>query len=192
MKKGIIITIILVAISLMCLIAYMGYRCGISSATHYETEQDTTVFVDTISYYNPVTKDSAVIMYVTRYLPVSKPQHIDTEQKIDTSLTENYAQNNGENIPLQVLSDERDSIAVEIPITQKRYESDNYLAYISGYEPKLDSIFVFQKTTVVHERSYKPPNKWHIGIAGGYGYGFKSKQVEPYIGIGITYSIISF
>ena len=133
----------------------------------------------------------------------------------DTFLAENYAQNIGENIPPQelaspklltlnhsckhdgirlteVLSDERDSMAVEIPITQKRYDGDDYRAYVSGYEPNLDSIFVFPKTTVIHERSYKPPNKWHIGITGGYGYGFKSKQAEPYIGIGITYSIFSF
>ena len=85
-----------------------------------------------------------------------------------------------------------DSAAVEIPITQKRYDGEDYRAYVSGYEPNLDSIFVFPKTTVIHERSYKPPNKWHIGITGGYGYGFKSKQAEPYIGIGITYSLISF
>ena len=90
------------------------------------------------------------------------------------------------------MSDERDSMAVEIPITQKRYESDDYRAYVSGYEPRLDSIFVFPKTTIIRERSYKPPNKWHIGITGGYGYGIKSKQVEPYIGIGLTYSIINF
>ena len=90
------------------------------------------------------------------------------------------------------MSDERDSMAVEIPIIQKRYDGDDYRAYVSGYEPNLDSIYVFPKTTVIHERSYKPPNKWHIGITGGYAYGFKSKQAEPYIGLGITYSIISF
>lgn len=155
------------------------------------TERDTITYVDTIPYYQPVPKDSAVVRYVTRVLPVKGSDSITTN-KTDTFLAENYAQNNGENIPPQVLSDDRDSIAVEIPITQKRYESDDYLAYVSGYEPQLDSIFVFPKTTVIRERSYKPPNKWHIGITGGYGYGFKSKQAEPYIGIGITCSIISF
>lgn len=155
------------------------------------TERDTITYVDTIPYYQPVPKDSAVIRYVTRVLPVKGSDNITTN-KTDTFLAEKYAQNNGENIPPLYALVDSDSAAVAIPITQKRYEGDDYRAYVSGYEPNLDSIFVFPKTTVIHERSYKPPNKWHIGITGGYGYGFKSKQAEPYIGIGITYSIISF
>lgn len=170
----------------------IGYGVfGRSKATDYVSERDTNTYIDTIPYYQPVPKDSAVIRYVTRTLPVKGSDNITTN-KSDTFLAENYAQNNGENIPPQEMSDERNSMAVEIPITQKRYDGDDYRAYVSGYEPNLDSIFVFPKTTVIHERSYKPPNKWHIGITGGYGYGFKSKQAEPYIGIGITYSIISF
>ena len=150
------------------------------------TERDTTTYIDIVPYYYPIAKDSTVVRYVTQKLPVSKPQ------KNDTSLAENYAQNNGENIPPQVIAEERDSVAAEIPITQKKYEGDDYLAYVSGYQPSLDSIFVYAKTTTITERSYKPPNKWHIGITGGYGYGFTSKKAEPFIGIGITYSVINF
>ena len=152
---------------------------------------DTTTYFDTIPYYQPVPKDSMVIKYVTRTLPL-KNRDNSTTNKNDTFLAEKYAQNNGENIPPLYASVDSDSAAVAIPITQKRYENEDYRAYVSGYEPNLDSIFVFPKSTVIHERSYKPPKKWHIGITGGYGYGFKSKQAEPYIGIGITYSIISF
>ena len=170
----------------------IGYGVfGRSKATDYVSERDTSTYIDTISYYQPVPKDSMVIKYVTRTLPV-KHRDSSTTNKTDTFLAENYAQNNGENIPPLYASVDSDSAAVAIPITQKRYDGDDYRAYVSGYEPNLDSIFVFPKTTVIHERSYKPPNKWHIGITGGYGYGFKSKQAEPYIGIGITYSIISF
>lgn len=195
----------------------IGYGVfGRSKATDYVSERDTSTYIDTISYYQPVPKDSMVIKYVTRTLPV-KRRDSSTTNKTETFLAENYAQNNGENIrimrnsgcarqnsnefgsalagmefPPLYASVDSDSAAVAIPITQKRYENEDYRAYVSGYEPNLDSIFVFPKTTVIHERSYKPPNKWHIGITGGYGYGFKSKQAEPYIGIGITYSIISF
>lgn len=168
----------------------IGYSLFGRGTITVKTERDTTTYVDTIPYYQPIPKDSVVVRYVTRVLPVKGRDNITTN-KTDTFWAENYAQNNGENIPPQEMSDERDSMAVEIPITQKRYDGDDYRAYVSGYEPNLDSIFVFPKTTVIHERS-KPPNKWHIGITGGYGYGLKSKQAEPYIGIGITYSIISF
>ena len=220
----------------------IGYGVfGRSKATDYVSERDTSTYIDTIPYYQPVPKDSAVIRYVTRTLPV-KRRDSSTTNKTDTffaknsrtavlllhsaehvqaqlcsRLHEDVAQNNGENIrimrnsgcalqnstefgsalagmefPPLYASVDSDSAAVEIPITQKRYDGEDYRAYVSGYEPNLDSIFVFPKTTVIHERSYKPPNKWHIGITGCYGYGFKSKQAEPYIGIGITYSIISF
>lgn len=195
----------------------IGYGVfGRGKATDYVSERDTSTYIDTIPYYQPVPKDSMVIKYVTRTLPV-KRRDSSTTNKTDTFLAENsrtavlrlhsaehvqaqlcsrlhedVAQNNGENIPPLYASVDSDSAAVAIPITQKRYDGDDYRAYVSGYEPNLDSIFVFPKTTVIHERSYKPPNKWHIGITGGYGYGFKSKQAEPYIGIGITYSIISF
>ena len=159
--------------------SYMYYwKC-----TAYETVRDTTVYVDTIAYYKPIPKDSAVIRYVTRYLPVAKK---------DTNITENYAQNNGKNIPPSVLSEDRDSAAVVIPLTQRRYEGDEYLAYVSGYEPTLDSIFVYPKTTVIRESTYKPPDRWHMGITGGYGMSITGGHAEPFIGVGITYSIISF
>lgn len=176
MKKEYIIAVVVVVISLMCLIAYMGYRCGVASVSQYKTDRDTTTFVDTIPYYKPVPKDSMVVRYVTRVLPVHRENSGDSRDSKD-SRDSGYSDYS------------RDSAAVAVPIIQKRYDGEDYRAYVSGYEPNLDSIFVYPKTTVIHERTYKPPNKWHIGITGGYGYGFKSKQAEPYIGIGITYSI---
>lgn len=165
----------------------IGYGLfGRGKATYYDTLCDTTTYVDTITYYQPVPKDSVVVRYVTRTLPVIMTT------KTYTFFDENYAQNNGENIPPQEMSDERDSMAVEIPITQKRYDGENYSAWVSGYEPSLDSIFVSQRTDVVTIREKKPPNKWHIGVQCGVGYTFKSKQFEPFIGVGLSYSIISF
>ena len=147
---------------------------------------DTITRYDTLFVKSPTARDSIVVKYITKTLPSSK------QKKNDTFLAENYAQNNGENIPPQEMSDERDSMAVEIPITQKRYDGENYSAWVSGYEPSLDSIFVSQRTDVVTIREKKPPNKWHIGVQCGVGYTFKSKQFEPFIGVGLSYSIISF
>lgn len=183
------ITALAVLVVLLAITFVAGYY--VATKTQLAVERDTTTYVDTIPHYKPVPKDSTVIKYVTRTLPVKGRDNITTN-KTDTSLAGNYAQKDGEIIPPLCASVDSDSAVVAIPITQKRYDGDDYRAYVSGYEPNLDSIFVFPKNTVIHERSYKPPNKWHIGITGGYGYGFKSKQAEPYIGIGITYSIISF
>lgn len=181
----------------------IGYGVfGRGKATDYVSERDTSTYIDTIPYYQPVPKDSMVIKYVTRTLPV-KRRDSSTNNKTDTSFAKKYAQNTeknipqisniqGDNIPMFTENADSDSIEMEIPITQKRYDGENYSAWVSGYEPNLDSIFVFPKTTVIQERSYKPPNKWHIGVQCGVGYTFKSKQFEPFIGVGLSYSIISF
>ena len=86
-----------------------------------------------------------------------------------------------------------DSVDVTLPITQRTYRDSNYTAWVSGYQPKLDSIHTYNKmvyTTRTIERTItKPPRKWGIGISAGYGYGINSKLFEPYIGVGVTYVI---
>lgn len=81
----------------------------------------------------------------------------------------------------------RDSVLVEVPIESKHYHANEYDAWVSGYEPSLDSIKVYQRTEYITETitRHKPPNRFTVGIQGGYGYGFKSKTWEPYVGVGI-------
>ena len=90
------------------------------------------------------------------------------------------------------LSDIPDSI--EVPRTQKVYSDSTYTAYVSGYAPCLDSIFVREKIiehSIVETRTVATKNfrRWNIGLIGGYGYGFKSKEFEPFVGFGLTISI---
>lgn len=88
----------------------------------------------------------------------------------------------------------RDSVEVEI--TQKMYSDDStYTAYVSGVNPNLDSIFVKQKEvthSILETRTLqvKKFRRWNVGLIGGYGYGFKSKNLEPFVGVGITISLI--
>ena len=80
-----------------------------------------------------------------------------------------------------------DSVLVEVPIESKHYNAPEYDAWVSGYQPSLDSIRVYQKENYITERVTvsKPPNRFTIGLQGGYGYGFRSKQLEPYVGLGL-------
>ena len=76
-----------------------------------------------------------------------------------------------------------------------RDSTENYTIDISAV--KLDSykLDITHKDTVtyiqtVNNTIYKPKkNKIAIGVQGGYGYGFKSKQLEPFIGLGINISL---
>lgn len=85
----------------------------------------------------------------------------------------------------------KDSVIVELPTMQRHYADSTYEAWVSGpVAPRLDSIRIFAPTTIITKREWKPPKRWHIGVTAGYGYG--AKGFQPYIGIGITYSLFSF
>lgn len=91
--------------------------------------------------------------------------------------------------PLTVEVMDSDTL-VSVPITQRVYEDSNYVAYVSGYRAKLDSIMVVNtlRTRTIREviKEEKPPNRITIGLIGGYGYGFSDKKVQPFIGIGVS------
>ena len=84
--------------------------------------------------------------------------------------------------------------SVELEITQKVYSDSTYTAYVSGYEASLDSIVVRQKevTHTILETKTIPKTKyrrWNVGLIGGYGYGFKNKSFEPFVGLGLTLNL---
>lgn len=83
-----------------------------------------------------------------------------------------------------------DSVMVELPVLQRHYADSTYEAWVSGpVDPRLDSLRVFAPRTVITKRERKPPKRWHIGVTAGYGY--TRHGFEPYVGVGVTYSIIS-
>lgn len=133
------------------------------------TETVHVTFVDTIPYYIPTPRDSVVVRYVTETLPANPGR--------DTSATF------------------KDSCDVIIPITQKVYKDKEYEAYVSGYKPNLDSIFVYPRneiTTITNHVKQKP-KRWSVGIQLGYGVNLKgAPDFRPYFGIGLTYNIFSF
>ena len=135
-----------------------------------EVHRDTirTIFVDTIPYYKPIPRDSVVVRYITERLPV-----VDSSvDKVDSSV---------------------DSVAVEIPITQKVYEDSNYTAWVSGYKPSLDSLRIYRQTQTITIVEREKPKRWSIGVTAGYGITMQgSLQLEPFIGIGLTYNLWSF
>ena len=78
-----------------------------------------------------------------------------------------------------------DTIYVPVPITQKEYLTDNYHAWVSGYNPSLDSIDVYSKTVYVTKKI--PVRRWGLGVISGYGIG--RYGLSPYIGLGVYYRL---
>lgn len=89
-----------------------------------------------------------------------------------------------------------DTVYVRLPREQKRYADTNYVAWVSGYRPRLDSIEVYQATRYVTKEIILPgpARRWGIGIQAGYGIGLAGGKVTgvPYIGVGVSYNILTF
>lgn len=180
MKRG---HYILIALALAAAFL-VGWNAGKGAAEMSvgEVSETRETVVDTIAYYMPVAKDSTVVRYRTYLVPIAEAR--DSNKKI---CPERYAE------AKTPMPEQRrvDSAAVELPIVQRHYADSTYEAWISGpIDPRLDSVRVFAATTIITRREWKPPRRWHIGVTAGYGYG--PKGFQPYVGVGITYSVISF
>ena len=140
--------------------------------------RDTVTVIDTVVHRVPAAKDSTVVRYVTRTVPVAAQSY---RAPRDT------ANNDREVAPSLYASAIIDSATVTLPITQKMYSDTDYRAWVSGYEPRLDSIKVFPRTVTVRETIYKPPSRFSIGLQGGYG--ITPKGLQPYIGVGVNVRI---
>lgn len=81
-----------------------------------------------------------------------------------------------------------DSITVALPLTQRIYESEDYIAWVSGVKPQLDSIIILKQRETVKIR--QPPKRWHIGPT--IGIGLAPQGAAPFVGVSLTYSVISF
>ena len=72
--------------------------------------------------------------------------------------------------------------------------------YTSGINTSLDSLKMRLKTynkvitntveiTKYVEKKKTFWNRWHVGLQGGYGYTFKTKDLQPYVGVGISFDL---
>lgn len=131
-------------------------RCTNKAATE-PTLRDT--IVDTITVVKPIAVDSVI----TRY------KWVNVERVKDTTIVNEVS---------EVVFD---TVMVRLPIESKHYEGENYEAWVSGYEPSLDSIKVYQREVKTKQ------SRWSIGLQGGVG--ITPRGVQPYVGIGVAYKL---
>ena len=164
MKKWIVCCVLVCSLCLNWLLCCENGKGRIEGRIKTDTTRVTVV--DTVPYLKPVARDSVVVRYVTKKLPiVYNTVH-----------------------PICI-----DSADVNIPITQKQYCDSTYTAWVSGYEPSLDSIRVYKKREVVtiNKIIKEPPNRFVVSLNIGYGL-TPYNGLQPYIGIGVGYKLFSF
>lgn len=141
---------ILVVISISAITFAFGYGKGKKSVNQFR-ESDTIRIRDTIRDSIPYPVVETVIQEVPELFPV-------------------YITLAGDTI--------HEPVYIPVPITQKEYTTNNYRAWVSGYKPSLDSVWVYPEKIYIREKV----RRFGIGVIAGYGVG--RNGLSPYIGIG--------
>lgn len=159
------------------LVGKCTYHCITNPVRDSVRDTVRAVYVDTVRIVQPVARDSVVL----RYIKVRVPR----ADSVNDTLGGRY-KNSGE------IYKNNDSAEVEIPITQKKYSDTTYTAWVSGFRPALDSIHVYPRHEVVTVTNTVrgKPKRWGVGVHAGYGV--TPHGLQPYIGVGVNYSILDF
>lgn len=80
-----------------------------------------------------------------------------------------------------------DSATVAVPTESVEYGGDGYRAWVSGWQPRLDSIYIDRLTVTERIHVPAPRRRFTIGIQAGYG--LTPAGPQPYIGIGVAYRL---
>ena len=91
----------------------------------------------------------------------------------------------------------RDTLYVYLEREQIQWQDSLCRVYASGINPQVDSVTHFVQETIINREISVPvkvKSRWGLGIQVGYGAGINGKQVylTPYVGVGISYNILSW
>ena len=95
-------------------------------------------------------------------------------------------------VRVEVQTIQHDTVSVLLPREEVVYQDTSYYAVISGFQPRLDTLSVYPETRTIYiEKTIREPTKhWGLGIQGGVGAGISG--FTPYIGIGVSYNLLSW
>lgn len=160
-------TIQVIAIAVALLVAaFLVGRCSvprIAPESHVVERVDTVLIRDTVIREKPV--------YRTEYVFVR------------------------DSVRVQV----HDTLYISLPRQMRVYEDSLYRAEVSGVDPTLDRIEVYPQTKIVTRTETRDifvtsRKRWGIGVQVGYGITKQGQAFNPgpYIGVGVSYNILSF
>lgn len=87
---------------------------------------------------------------------------------------------------------QNDTLLVEVPVEQKRYDDSLYTAWVSGYQPALDSIALHQPeiVTTITETIVKKAPRMSIGPSVGAGVSITgTPRLGVYAGFTVQYRL---
>lgn len=87
-----------------------------------------------------------------------------------------------------------DSATVSIPTEQRHYTGDDYEAWVSGWNPSLDSLRIYRPTqqiTTTSQVTRWKTKRWGLSIGAGMVTSPKG-GIQPGIFIGMSYTFLAF
>lgn len=159
------IRVIVIAVALLVAAFVIG-RC---TAPKYEAETQVMKQVDTMVVRDTIIREKPV--YRTEYVFVR------------------------DSVRVQV----HDTVFINLPRQLRVYQDSLYRAEVSGVDPTLDRIEVYPQTryitrTETQTISVTERRRWGIGVQLGYGITKQGASFYPgpYIGVGVSYNILTF
>ena len=84
-----------------------------------------------------------------------------------------------------------DSLQLVLLRVQRHYSDSTFDAWVSGVDPRLDSIKTYQTNMVItKEIPVIKKTRWGLGVQAGVGAG--KGGLSPYVGIGVSYNLLSW
>lgn len=187
-------------VGVMAAVAFAGFCLGAGLANHCnhlrndkgKVTVDTVTVRDTVRFTEPSAADSVVtgVIRVPMVLPteptVPKAEiEVFEPGRLSEVMDVHTGNKGGSEAQGMGKTARKDTVWAVVPRTQKRYEDSTYMAWVSGYEPRLDSIEVYQKTVVVTRRVKS--KRFNVGLTGGFGYGVFTRKPDVWVGVGCTW-----
>ena len=177
MKPGTYI-LIGVGLAVAVLLGFLvGQRCPRNGGGETPTPKVDTLFLrDTNTFTEPKKEPSSDVLI--KEIPV--PVYVADSSAIDSLLNE-----------CARLERVGDSLQLVLLRVQRHYSDSTFDAWVSGVDPMLDSIKTYQTNMVItKEIPVIKKTRWGLGVQAGVGAG--KGGLTPYVGVGVSYNLLSW
>ena len=165
-RLNFLIRILAIAFAVVCPFL-CGVQCGRNLVEKDIVEKVDTMYVrDTIVQYEPILEERIVIK--KEYVPVVQQDTIWSQ----------------------------DTLYVAMDREQVVWQDSLSRVYASGIFPQIDSVEHYITERIVTKEvtmQVKKPCRWGVGVQVGYGVQFGEQvRTAPYIGVGVSYNLLSW
>ena len=169
-----------VGIAVAVLIGFLiGQKHPQKSPTEPIKEKVDTMFVPDSNIFTEPKKEPSPDVLI-KEIPV--PVYVADSSAIDSLLNE-----------CARLERVGDSLQLALLRVQRHYSDSTFDAWVSGIDPRLDSIKTYQTNMVITKEIpviQVKKTRWGLGVQAGVGAG--KGGLTPYVGVGVSYNLLSW